>query len=98
MRKPRKPPPRAARGISRAVQDLARERLESDLLGFVADSATEDPKHYIARMGAASVAMEHLKALAELAAEDTPEEEPAEPTADETLADARDRMSREDGT
>jgi hypothetical protein len=96
MKRPRKAPPRPTRGISKDVQERAKELLQAYLVGILADSLTEDPKHLAARITAAGVVMEHLKALAELAGE--PGEEAAEQTVDDALAEARDAMAREEAT
>jgi uncharacterized protein (DUF2252 family) len=88
--------PRVTRGISKDVHERVKELLQAYLLGFMADSVSEDPKHFIARMTAAGVVMEHLKALAELAGESA--EDGAETSPDDMLAEARDAMAREEKT
>lgn len=76
---------------------LAQERLQEDYLAFLADTASEDPKHYIARSGAAREALAHLAELRTLAtgAAAAPD---AEPTTDEVLEAARAGMAQENKT
>lgn len=74
MKRPRKPAAPAP-AIAQPLYELARGKLETDYLGFVSDTATEDPKRFIARNAAARDALDHL---AQLATHATPAEE-AEP-------------------
>jgi hypothetical protein len=67
MKRPRKPATPAA-AIAKDLFDAARGKLEADYVGFVSDTATEDPKRFIARNAAARDALEHLVQLATHAA------------------------------
>jgi hypothetical protein len=80
-------PPLAA--ISKELHALAKEKLEEDYLGFVSDTATEDPKRFIARNAAARDALEHLAQLRAQAAPDEGGEAPAEPTLQQLIEAAR---------
>ena len=87
MKRARKPAP-AVTAIDKDVFDTAREKLAADYLGFVSDTATEDPKRFVARNAAARDALEHLGELALHAA--VPEEDaPAEPTIQQLIEAAR---------
>jgi hypothetical protein len=73
MKRPRKPATPAA-AIAKDLFDAARGKLETDYIGFVSDTATEDPKRFMARNAAARDALEHLVQLAtHVAAPDAPE-------------------------
>ena len=74
-------------GIAKDVALRAQAKLTETYDGFVHDTATEDPKRFIARSAAAREALEHLAQLRALAMEDA--EEDAEPSAEDLLAAAR---------
>ncbi|WP_372616878.1 hypothetical protein [Falsiroseomonas sp.] len=79
--------PQAA--VTKELFDLARQKLEEDYLGFVSDTATEDPKRFIARNAAARDALDHLAQLAAQAAPAEEAEAPAEPTLQQLIEAAR---------
>jgi hypothetical protein len=80
------PPP----GIAGEAVAAAKEKLTGDYLGFVNDTATEDPKHFVARSAAAREALEHLAQLRELAGEDASDDAAdAGPSTDDVLVAAR---------
>ncbi|WP_237214731.1 hypothetical protein [Falsiroseomonas oryziterrae] len=95
MKRGRKAHPIAARGISRPLAELAQETLETDYFGFVSNTATEDPKAYIARTAAARAALDHMAALRDLQGA---EPEAPEASNDDLLLSARAGMASEDGT
>ena len=76
-------------GIAKDVALRAQAKLTETYDGFVHDTATEDPKRFIARSAAAREALEHLAQLRALAIEDMAEQDTAEPSAEECLAAAR---------
>ena len=88
------PPP----GIAKEVAMRAQAKLTETYDGFVHDTATEDPKRFIARSAAAREALEHLAQLRTLAIEETAEEDTAEPSAEECLAEARAHFANENKT
>jgi hypothetical protein len=94
MKRSRKPTPPAPGGIPREVYELAKEKLEQDYLGFVAGTATEDPKVFAARHEAAQAALDHLAQLWALAGA-APAGEPAEPSTEELLEVARANIANE---
>ena len=83
-------------GIAKDVALRAQAKLTETYDGFVHDTATEDPKRFVARSAAAREALEHLAQLRTLASEEATEEDPAEPSAEECLAAARAHLSGED--
>jgi hypothetical protein len=97
MKRPRKP---AGPGgpIARALFDAARGRLESDYIGFVHDTATEDPKRFVARNAAAREALEHLVQLATHAGAQEPEEGPGDHTIQQLIEAARRGVADENKT
>jgi hypothetical protein len=97
MRRGRKPAPPVAGGIPREVYELAKEKLEQDYLGFVAGTATEDPKLFAARHEAAQAALDHLAQLWTLAGA-APAGEPAEPSTEDLLEVARANIANENKT
>lgn len=74
-------------GIAKDVALRAQAKLTETYDGFVHDTATEDPKRFVARSAAAREALEHLAQLRTLAVEEAEEE--AEPSAEDVLAAAR---------
>lgn len=97
MKRPRKPAAPAA-AVAKELLDLAREKLETDYLGFVSDTATEDPKRFIARNAAARDALEHLVQLATHAGAAEAEEAAAEPTIQQLIEAARHGVANENKT
>lgn len=81
-------------GIAKDVALRAQAKLTETYDGFVHDTATEDPKRFVARSAAAREALEHLAQLRTLAVEEA-EEDPAEPSAEELLAAARAHLTDE---
>ena len=82
-------------GIAKDVALRAQAKLTETYDGFVHDTATEDPKRFIARSAAAREALEHLAQLRALSREDAAEEDAAEPSAEELLAEARAHLANE---
>jgi hypothetical protein len=80
-------------GIAKDVALRAQAKLTESYDGFVNDTATEDPKRFVARSAAAREALDHLAQLRALAMEDAEEE--AEPSAEELLAAARAHLADE---
>jgi hypothetical protein len=96
MKRARKPAP-AAPAIAKDLFETARVKLETDYIGFVSDTATEDPKRFVARNAAARDALEHLAQLAVHAG--APEEDvAAEPTIQEIIEAARRGIADENKT
>ena len=85
-------------GIAKDVALRAQAKLAETYDGFVHDTATEDPKRFVARSAAAREALEHLAQLRTLAMEEAAEEDPAEPDAEELLATARAHLADENKT
>ena len=85
-------------GIAKDVALRAQAKLTETFEGFVHDTATEDPKRFIARSAAAREALEHLAQLRALAIEETAEDDTAEPSAEECLAAARAHFADENKT
>ncbi|HEV7267814.1 MAG TPA: hypothetical protein VGN83_23350 [Falsiroseomonas sp.] len=79
--------PQAA--VTKELFDLAKEKLQEDYLGFVSDTATEDPKRFIARNAAARDALDHLAQLATQAMPAEDVEAAAEPTLQQLIEAAR---------
>lgn len=96
MKRARKPGPPAA--IGKALFELVREKLETDYVGFVSDTATEDPKRFIARNAAARDALEHLAELAAHTGIAEAEEAAAEPTIQQLIEAARRGVADENKT
>ena len=88
MKRGRKPAPPAPTAIPKELGEFAKDKLEKDYVAFLAGTATEDPKLFIARIAAAREALEHLAQLQALSGE-PPAGEAAEPTTDEVLEAAR---------
>ena len=82
-------------GIAKDVALRAQVKLTETYDGFVHDTATEDPKRFVARSAAAREALEHLAQLRALAREEIAEEDAAEPSAEELLAVARAHLDAE---
>jgi hypothetical protein len=80
-------------GIAKDVALRAQAKLTESYDGFVNDTATEDPKRFVARSAAAREALDHLAQLRALAMEDA--EEDAEPSPEELLAAARAHLADE---
>jgi hypothetical protein len=100
MRRGRKAPEKGAPAsltISRELFELAKEKLEGDALGYLSDTAQEEPKRFLARLEAVCGAMETLVRLGELAGV-APSEETGEPTADAMLAAVRAHLALENKT
>jgi hypothetical protein len=96
MKRPRKAAnPTAA--IAKELFDAARGKLETDYIGFVQDTATEDPKRFIARNAAARDALEHLVQLAGHAGALEPEG-PGEHTLQQLIEAARRGVADENKT
>jgi hypothetical protein len=91
MKRGRKtPPPSApAPGIAPEAASAAKGRITEDYLGFVHDTAEEDPKHFCARSAAAREALDHLAQLRDLSAELGPGAQDDAPTTEDVLAEAR---------
>jgi hypothetical protein len=87
----------AAGSIPTEVFQLAKEKLQDDYLGFVAGTATEDPKHFAARHVAARAALDHLALLCTLAGEVAAPDDTAN-TTDELLLAMRADMADENKT
>ena len=83
-------------GIAKDVALRAQAKLTETYDGFVHDTATEDPKRFVARSAAAREALEHLAQLRTLAVEEA--EEDAEPSAEDLLAAARAHLADENKT
>ena len=96
MKRPRKPAPTTA-AIAKELFEVARGKLETDYLGFVCDTAAEDPKRFIARNAAARDALEHLVQLTTHAGAE-PEEAAAEPTLQDLIEAARRGVADENKT
>lgn len=79
------------------VFQLAKEKLQDDYLGFVAGTATEDPKHFAARHVAARAALDHLALLCTLAGDEATQDDAANAT-DELLLATRAGMAEENKT
>jgi hypothetical protein len=77
--------------VAKELFDLAQQRLQQDYIGFVSDTATEDPKRFIARNAAARDALDHLALLANQAApaEEAEAEGAGEPTLQQLIEAAR---------
>ena len=80
-------------GIAKDVALRAQAKLTETYDGFVHDTATEDPKRFVARSAAAREALEHLAQLRALTMQDAEEE--AEPSPEELLAAARAHLADE---
>jgi hypothetical protein len=80
--------------LPREMVDRARAKLQADFLDFLADTATEDPKRYLARLAAAREAAENLARLDELTGASGPAV-PSEPSEAELLAAARAALAHE---
>jgi hypothetical protein len=94
---PTPPPPP---GITKDAAASAQEMLTATYLGFVQGTATEDPRHFVARSAAAREALEHLAQLRALSGEAPSGEDgaEAEPTTDEFLAAMRAVIADENKT
>lgn len=82
-------PPAPAPGIAPEAASAAKGRITEDYLGFVHDTAEEDPKHFCARTAAAREALDHLAQLRDLSAEDCTAPQDDTVTTDDLLAEAR---------
>jgi hypothetical protein len=91
MKRGRKTPPPVvpAPGIAPEAASSAKGRITEDYLGFVHDTAEEDPKHFCARTAAAREALEHLAQLRDLSAEDGAATQDDAPSNEDVLAEAR---------
>lgn len=97
MKRARRPATQTA-AIAKELFDLARGKLEADYIGFVSDTATEDPKRFIARNAAARDALEHLVQLATHAGTAEGAEATAEPTIPQLIEAARRGVEDENKT
>lgn len=97
MKRVRKPAQPATLAIPKEMGARAQEKLERDYVAFLAGTATEDPKLFMARIAAAREALEHLTQLRAMAGEPPPGE-PAEPSSEEVLEAARLDIARENKT
>jgi len=77
------------------LQELATEKLREDYFGFISDTATEDPKHFIGRIAAADAAYGHLAILRDAQDAAAPD---ADPSTDDVLAEARTGIAHENKT
>jgi hypothetical protein len=94
MKRSQTSPAPAAGSIPAEVFQLAKEKLQDDYLGFVAGTATDDPKQFAARHVAARAALDHLALLCTLAGEvATPDDAPN--ATDELLLATRADMADE---
>jgi hypothetical protein len=75
--------------VAKELSDLAKQTLQEAYIGFVCDTATEDPKRFIARNAAAREALEHLAQLAAQGATAEEAEVAAEPTLQQLIEAAR---------
>jgi hypothetical protein len=97
MKRPRKAATPGA-AIAKELFDAARGKLETDYIGFVQDTATEDPKRFIARNAAARDALEHLVQLATHSGALDPVEGPGDHTIQQLIEAARRGVADENKT